>query len=969
MDKASLNNGGSRYLSGLGAWALAFGCSVGWGAFVMPGTTFLPVAGPAGTAIGIALGALVMLIIAKNYHFLINRYPDAGGAYTFTQKCFGNDHGFLSAWFLVITYVAIIWANATALPLIARTLLGSTFQFGFHYEIAGFHVYLGEILLAIFALFTGALVCMRRRAAVGTQTVMAVVLFAGVVVCFTVAAFRGDSASLQPAFYSNESAVSGTLTIFALAPWAFVGFESISHSAAEAKFPLKRSFLIMAGAVVAAAVAYVLLSLISVTAAPEGAASWIDYINNLGSYSGLESQPAFFAAHSALGTAGSAILGVAALCAIFTGIIGNYIALSRLITSLSKDGILSEKVGGLDKNNVPSRAIWCIFAVSAALPFFGRTAVTWIVDVTTVGATIAFAFTSASALKTARQEKEKSAMVFGILGLIISLLFAIEFLLPNITSVKTLSNESYLILATWAILGFLFFYWLLKRDKKRLYGHKTVVWVVFLGLVIFTSTVWLLQSASAILDKAGTEINASLAGQSAATDSQETAAYLQGVLSSVNRSIIISAFVQVFLVVVSLTILFAIYGKIQKRENQIEVEKVRAEETSRAKTSFLSNMSHEIRTPMNAIIGLDNIALRDPDISPKTREELEKIGASAKHLLALINDILDMSRIESGRMELKKEEFSFKDIIDQINSIISGHCHDKGLTFEYKLEGETDDYFVGDDMKLKQILINILGNAVKFTDAPGTVSLTAAQIAADDDRRTLCFTVKDTGIGMDKDYIPKIFEAFSQEDATTTNRYGGSGLGMAITKNFVEMMDGSIGIESEKGVGSTFTVLVKLGRSERKALSGDEGTGQKDQSDHAILAGCRVLIAEDVDANAEILADLLDLENVESERAENGEKAVELFFSKPAGYYDAIFMDVRMPVMDGLAAASEIRSNEREDAETIPILAMSANVFDEDVAASLDAGMNDHLSKPIEPELMYESLAAHIRQSREKLTL
>ncbi|MER2055331.1 MAG: amino acid permease, partial [Clostridia bacterium] len=220
-----------KYLSALGAWALAFGCAVGWGSFVMPGNTFLPLAGPLGSALGLGLGAVIMLIIAVNYHFLMNRYPDAGGTYTYTKKSFGYDHGFLSAWFLILTYVAIIWANATALPLIARTLLGNVFQFGFHYEIAGYHVYMGEMILAVGALILAALVCLRRKAAEWTQIVMAVLLFAGVVICFVFAAARTNlTEPFVPAFSPQQTPLGGTFTVFGLAPWAYVGFESITHS-------------------------------------------------------------------------------------------------------------------------------------------------------------------------------------------------------------------------------------------------------------------------------------------------------------------------------------------------------------------------------------------------------------------------------------------------------------------------------------------------------------------------------------------------------------------------------------------------------------------------------------------------------------------------------------------------------------------------------------------------------------------
>ena len=368
----------------------------------------------------------------------------------------------------------------------------------------------------------------------------------------------------------------------------------------------------------------------------------------------------------------------------------------------------------------------------------------------------------------------------------------------------------------------------------------------------------------------------------------------------------------------------------------------RAEEANAAKTAFLSSMSHEIRTPMNAIIGLDNIALRDENLSPHTREELEKIGSSARHLLSLINDILDMSRIESGRMVLKDEAFAFLEMLEQIKVIIFGQCQDKGLEFVCACEEPLDEYFIGDDLRLRQVLINILGNAVKFTDPPGTVTFTVSQREAGEDRALMCFTIRDTGIGMDPAFIPKLFEPFSQEDATTTNRYGGSGLGMAITRNMIDLMGGEIAVESEKGRGTTFTVRIPLKKAEhveKRAEAPAPGCS---------LAGLHMLIAEDMELNAEILSDLLEMEDISSEWAENGRRAVEMFEESAPGHFSAILMDMRMPVMDGLAATREIRKLDRPDAAAIPIIALTANAFEEDVKQCLQAGMNAHLSKPVD---------------------
>ena len=522
------------------------------------------------------------------------------------------------------------------------------------------------------------------------------------------------------------------------------------------------------------------------------------------------------------------------------------------------------------------------------------------------------------------------------------------------------------------------------------------------------------------------------------------------------------------------------------QQESLSVALEEANQANKAKTAFLSNMSHEIRTPMNAIIGLDKIALSDPDLPEKTREYLEKIGLSAQHLLSIINDILDMSRIESGRMTVKNEEFSFAKLLAQVNTIISGQCKDKDLTYECRVKGAVDDYYIGDDMKLRQIMINILGNAVKFTPSGGAVTFVVEAIARFHGKSTLRFIISDTGIGMSQEFLPKLFDAFSQEDSSSTNRYGSTGLGMAITKSIIELMHGTISVESEPQKGTTFTVTVTLadcdhknteeeeialqphemcvlvidddpiacehaqlvlgqvGINCEKASSGAEGlqmaklrqarrepynlilvdwrmpdmdgletTRQIRSSlgtetpvviltsynwdeivDDANMAGVdtfvskplfagtvldefkkafkkkgaqleretvdlkdrRILLAEDVQVNAEIMSMVLSMREMLVDHAENGRIAVEMFENHEEGYYDAILMDMRMPEMDGLEATRRIRSMNRADAKKIPIIALTANAFDEDVQQSMQAGLNAHLSKPVDPDVLFETL-------------
>ncbi|MBQ3281012.1 MAG: transporter substrate-binding domain-containing protein [Eubacterium sp.] len=389
-----------------------------------------------------------------------------------------------------------------------------------------------------------------------------------------------------------------------------------------------------------------------------------------------------------------------------------------------------------------------------------------------------------------------------------------------------------------------------------------------------------------------------------------------------------------------------------------------AQQASKAKTAFLSNMSHEIRTPMNAIIGLDTIALSDPDISDETRDRLEKIDSSAHHLLGLINDILDISRIESGKLTLKDEEFSLRQIIEQVNTLISAEAQDKGLTYECDIRGDIGEYYSGDDLKLKQVLINILGNAVKFTDAGGSVRFIVEKTRAFDNKTSFRFTMRDTGAGMDESFIPEMFQPFTQENSGAANRYGSTGLGMAISKSIVEMMDGTIDVKSKKGEGTTFIVQVTLLDSDRKS---EKQPDEKATSGFVIeddqLAGRHVLIAEDMAVNAEIIKELLNMKGIESDHAENGRICVDMFSKNPEGYYDAILMDMRMPEMDGLEATKGIRAMDRKDAKRIPIIALTANAFDEDIKQSLQAGMNAHLSKPVEPEHLYQTLGELISRS------
>ena len=395
--------------------------------------------------------------------------------------------------------------------------------------------------------------------------------------------------------------------------------------------------------------------------------------------------------------------------------------------------------------------------------------------------------------------------------------------------------------------------------------------------------------------------------------------------------------------------------RIVKAEH-VEAEFEAAEASNRAKAEFLSTISHEMRTPMNVIIGLDTLALNEPDLSPDIRHKLEKIGESAKHLLDLINNILELNNADGQLIEVKQEAFSLSDALRQVNAIESTLCAQKGLTYIFDAPDRADGQYVGDVVKLKEILFALLDNAVKYTEAPGTVSLSLDAEPVDDTTRMVTMQIKDTGIGISEEFLPKIFDLFSKEDNTSTGS-AGSGIGLAVTKRYVELLGGTIKAESEKNKGSLFTVRIPM------VCRASAIPGKMPEVQDVSLEGKRILIVEDIPENAEIVADLLDLEGCTTDLAENGKIALDMFSASSPFTYDAILMDLRMPVMDGITATREIRALSREDAPIVPIIALSANAFENDVRQSLDAGMNAHLAKPSDAERLSQTLKRFIGEA------
>ena len=988
----------SAYLSPLAVIALSFGYAVDWGAFVLPSTTFLPDAGPAGTVIGLLIGTLVIVVLAFNYHKLATNIHDSGGTYGFAKKMFGYNHGFLVGWFLFLTYMAILWANATALVLLARYLFGDALQFGFRYTVIGFDVYFGEVLLCLAAIVACGCACiLNKRFAVRLHTFFAFLLFFGVLICFFAALLvhKGGAAAMAPAFSTGAPPFVQILKIFALVPWAFVGFEAVVQSSPEFRFPVKRTFSLLLAAILISVLTYILLAILPILALPEGYSSWKEYIDALPGLDGIASMPEFLSAKQTLGSFGVATIGSAMLAAQLTALFSTYIAVSRLLHAMSEDHMLPKWFGQCNREGTPVNAILTVMGISLPVPFLGRSVIGWPIVLSHLGAAIAYGYTSAAVLALYREKKESGHPVekaLGVFGLAMSIVFSILILVPNYISGESFSSESYLLLALWCFIGFLPYRRMFHLDTGGRFGKSPVVWIAVLIMIFFSSLMWfrfsLLDSAErAIGEFVGKTVTAEIAQKS---------------IAHVSSYLLIKSVIELIILVSSLIIILNLFSILHGRERKHFVEKLKAEEhahqsklsligarmsnrklaeinrelkeysetiekqrhelekkqdeledalhmaqvANQAKTSFLNNMSHDIRTPMNAIIGFTGLAESHIDDKERVQEYLSIISRSSDHLLSLINDVLDMSRIESGKMTLNEKEESLADILNGIREIVQANVKAKQHTFTVDTVDVRNEYVYCDRLRLNQALLNLISNSIKYTHPGGMLSLRIIQKTAADaeNRATFEFRCKDNGIGMSEDFVRTIFDPFTRDDSNVAGIQG-TGLGMAITKNIVEMMGGRISVVSKKGEGSEFIVTVDFRIADRKI------------SDPAIpeLKGMRCLIVNEDATACQNIADMLREVGMNGEWCGSGKEAVARVEEtiQKGDRFKVYVIDRQIPDGNGLETVRGIRKLAGDDKS---ILLLTAYDWTDIEKEAREAGVSGFISRPLFPSGVRKAL-------------
>lgn len=477
-----------RYLSPLDVWAIAFGCTIGWGAFMMPGTTFLPVAGPLGTAIAMAVSVVIMLVIGANFFYLMKNRPGTGGVYAYTKAAFGREHAFLCAWFLSLSYLTVLFMNATSLFLVIRMVFGRRLQYGYYYyNIAGNHIFMGEVGASIVALASVGLLFINAKPLLQRlQTILAIVLLACVAFVAAICLPRLRLAFPQDAFgILGGSPAYGILSIVMLAPWAFVGFEVISLETAHFDFKIRRSRWIILASILLGGIVYVALTLVAVSAAPDGYASWQAYIADLAQLDGVSSVPTFFAARAIMGNGGLLVMAVAALAAILTGMIAAYRATARVLATMAEDRILSERF------SQTTYSILFVMVISIVISIFGRNMLQCFMELTSLGAIIGFGYTSASAWRLAQKQGNRRFMVLGALGTVLSVAFLLVQLIPGITATETMGADAFLLLTIWCLLGFIFYLITVARSGKTKAMGASAAGLTLFALLLFSALMWL----------------------------------------------------------------------------------------------------------------------------------------------------------------------------------------------------------------------------------------------------------------------------------------------------------------------------------------------------------------------------------------------------------------------------------------------------------------------------------------------
>lgn len=803
-------------LSPLNVWGLSLGCAVGWGAFMVPANLFIPTAGPVGTMIAMAISTLLLLVIGANFCYLAEKYQDNGGIVAYTRNILGHDHAFLAAWILIIAYLSILWANATANVLLARFLLGDIFSWGYLYTIADFDIYFGEVaatwlVIVAFGLFSAYGGSLKKH----LNTLFAVVFFLSVVLLFAALLKESGTQGFAPPFQLYTSPVMQVFSMVMLAPWMFFGFEAVTHACDDFAFPSRKLFPIIAAAVLAGGIIYVLLAAMAVMAVPQEYPSWIAYMAARPGLEGLVGLPVFHSVYMAFGTEGLAFLCLSIATAIMTSLLGLYRTTAYLLQFMGRGEILPPWFARCAADETPRNAIIFVMLVSLFIPLLGRVSIVWLCDVITVVGSVAYGYASVCAYKTAAQEGNSLRKNLGLIGLGISVLFFFCPMIPGLLLGGSLATESYLMLSVWSILGFAYYWYAFKTDLHNRFGHSTTMCIMILFLNFFSTSLWLRQ---VMAKEIGLAVNGS-----------ENITY-----SSIASNIV----VQLVMISIVLLLMADIFITLKRRERKMVAARMQQHKINEAKNIFLGNLSHDLRIPMEAAQTSVHQALENCSVCAVCTEDscpqrvpdrlsnaLGQLDVHSQHLLELIGKMLDNKSIElgggkgnnsetggieMGKIRLDLAPVDLRHTFQRIKDIFALQMQEKNIFFEVYPIDLPHPLVVTDNVRLERLLINLVSNACEFTPAgggvmvtlletkPGTVSRQGSEMPG----AVYEIHIHDTGATMPPAIVSHLSEPFDPEV---------SGLGgLYIAKGLAFLLGGRISVAASQGQGKELIVTLPL---------------------------------------------------------------------------------------------------------------------------------------------------------------
>ncbi|BAL83930.1 putative two-component system sensor histidine kinase [Selenomonas ruminantium subsp. lactilytica TAM6421] len=802
MDKQTQKN----LLSPLHVWALSLGCAVGWGAFMVPANLFIPTAGPLGTMLAMGISTALLLVIGANFCRLAEKYHDDGGIVAYVRNIIGHDHAFLAAWILLIAYLSILWANATATVLLFRFLHGDLLSWGYLYTIAGFDIYFGEMLavwlvIIVFGLFT----CYSGTLARYLNTFCAILFFLSVIILSAAMFSQVDTSVFKPAFQTYTNPIMQIFSMVMLAPWMFFGFEAVTHACDDFDFSSKRLFPIVIAAVLSGGLIYILLAAMAIMSIPPEYASWTTYIAQRPHLEGLAGLPVFHSVHAVFGREGLLFLCVSIDCAIITSLMGLYRTCGRLLYFMARCEVLPAWFSKRAADETPRNAIIFVMLISLLIPLLGRISIVWLCDVITVVGSVAYGYASYCAYLLAKREGSRQDKFRGIFGVFISCLFFFCPLLPGLLLGGSLDTESYLMLSVWSILGFIYYWYVFKHDTHNRFGHSTSMCIMILFLNFFSTSIWLRQVTEERLKDAAT-----------------------GSFTGGYSIIVADSVVQMAMIMIILLLMTNIFITLKRREHDMTRTLQQQHEVNHAQNTYLRNLAHDIRIPMEAAQlsvhhSLENCTIcsacavescphRIPD---RLANCLGQLDSHSQYLMSLISSMLDkrnmkMGGIEMGKIPLDFARMDWRYTLQHIKDIFALKMQEKNIFFEvYPIE-LPHPHVICDTQRLERLLINLVSNACEFTPNAGGVMVTlmetgpaAVKYQGQDVPGAIYeIHINDTGTNMPPAIIQHMAEPFELET---------SGLGgLYIVQGLTTLLGGSIKINTNTGQGPGKDIVVTL---------------------------------------------------------------------------------------------------------------------------------------------------------------